>query len=138
MGHIKLHDLQLETGWSAGASYAQAKLALVMYTIELAEELSSHGVTVNALNPGFINTNLLREMSGAIRIVFGTVMKLFGSPPEVGGDRIVRLAISSEYQNVTGKFVFEDRITEPNKEAANEQLRFELLEKCRKMVSRWL
>ena len=44
------------------------------------------------------------------------MMKWLASPTEVGGDRIVRLAISSEYEGITGEFIYEDAIRPPNPE----------------------
>ena len=89
-----------------------------MFTIDLARRLRGTGVTVNALNPGFIKSNLLREHKG-LRALSRPMMRMVASPPEVGADRIVRLAISSEYEGVSGEFVYEDTIRPPNAEAKN-------------------
>ncbi|MEM9462551.1 MAG: SDR family oxidoreductase [Myxococcota bacterium] len=116
MGHIHFEDLQLERGFTVEGAYAQAKLAINMFTIDLARRLRGTGVTVNALNPGFIKSNLLREHKG-FRALSRPMMRMVASPPEVGADRIVRLAISSEYEGVSGEFVYEDTVRPPNAEA---------------------
>ena len=41
----------LENGFSGGRAYAQSKLAQVMFTFDLAEELEGSGVIVNTLHP---------------------------------------------------------------------------------------
>jgi len=121
-GHIHFEDLQLEKGWSTFKSYTQAKLAMNMCTRKMAKVLEGSGVTVNALNPGFIKTNLLRSLKGWELIVGVPYMFFFASKPEVGADRILRVVLSKEYENVSGQFVDEDAIRDPNPEAMNDDL----------------
>ena len=118
-GRIKFDDLQHERGWTLLKAYAQAKLATNMATIALARRLEGSGVTVNALNPGFIRTALLRDFRGAMRF-WQLFMRWFASPPEVGAERILRLALAPEYEGISGRFVFEDEIRPPNKEALDD------------------
>lgn len=49
-------------------------------------------------------------------------MRLFASSPEVGVDRIITLALSTEYEGVTGKFIYEDYIKDPNPEALDNKI----------------
>ena len=115
VGHINFQDLQFERGYSTARAYAQAKLALNMFTIDLARRLEGTGVSANSLNPGFIKSNLLRDLRG-FEAIGKPMMQLLASPPEVGADRIVRLAISSSYEGVSGEYVYEDAIRPPNAE----------------------
>ncbi|OJJ22215.1 hypothetical protein BKI52_09255 [marine bacterium AO1-C] len=121
-GHIHFEDIELSKGWSTFKSYTQAKLAMNMATRKMAKELEGTNVTVNALNPGFIKTNLLRELKGWERIVGVPYMFFFASKTEVGADRILRLAFSKDFDGVTGKFVYEDKERDPNPEALNEEI----------------
>lgn len=137
LGHIQFDDLQHEHGFSALKSYAQAKLAVNMFTIDLALSLKDTGVTVNSLNPGFISSNLLRDMKG-IQGLFRPIMRFVASPPEVGADRIVRLAMSPEYQGITSVYVSEDAITAPNPEALDQTVRDQLLQVTESAVEQWI
>ncbi|NOU59649.1 SDR family oxidoreductase [Marinifilum caeruleilacunae] len=123
-GWIKMNydDLQLTKKWSLLQSYAQAKLAMIMCTRKLAKELEGTGITINALNPGFIKSNLLRDGKGLDRIIGVPYMFLFAEKTENGGDRILRLALSDEFENVSGKFIDEDHIKNPNPEALDNEL----------------
>ena len=125
-GSIRFDDLQLTSGWSTLAAYAQAKLATNMATIAMALRLDGSGVAVNALNPGFIRTSLLRHYTGAKR-ASQLLMRWLASPPAVGAERILRLAVSPELEGVTGKIFHEDEARPPvggeTDEAAIERLR---------------
>jgi retinol dehydrogenase-12 len=51
-------DLQLERGYNGGKAYGQAKLAVLLFTYELARRLEGTGVTANVLHPGFVATHI--------------------------------------------------------------------------------
>lgn len=124
-GWIKMNydDLQLTKKWSLLQSYAQAKLAMIMCTRKMAKELEGDGVVVNALNPGFIKSNLLNNGTRGLDRIIGTIyMFLCASKTEVGGDRILRLALSKDFEGVSGKFIFEDAEKDPNPDALNDEL----------------
>src|SRR5690625_2193270 len=59
---LDFDNLMLEEGWSGYWAYAQSKLAQVMFTFELAEQLEGEGVTVTALHPAtYMDTNMVRD-----------------------------------------------------------------------------
>jgi len=59
---IDFDDVMLERGYSGSRAYCQSKLALVMLTLDLAEELAVDGVTANALHPGtYMPTKMVRH-----------------------------------------------------------------------------
>src|SRR5438105_15175462 len=56
-GSLHLDDLQLEKRYRPmNGAYAQSKLALIMFTYELARRLQGNGVTANCLHPGCVAT----------------------------------------------------------------------------------
>lgn len=123
-GHIHLDDIHLERNWAVLRSYAQAKLALNMCTRKLAGDLRGTGVTVNALNPGWIKTELAkgRDITGARKVFGRALTELFAEPIERGADRIVTLVASPRYAELSGEFVYEDHIRPPNPEALDDAL----------------
>lgn len=62
-GEIKVADLNSEHNYDSGKAYSQSKLSNVLFTRELARRLQGTGVTVNALHPGIVHTELGRHMS---------------------------------------------------------------------------
>jgi len=90
---IDFNDLQSEKNYSAYGAYALSKLANILFTIKLAEDLKNKGVTVNCLHPGVIDTKLLREGFGSM-----------GRDVNDGAKIPVFLASSPEVDDDTGKF----------------------------------
>jgi NAD(P)-dependent dehydrogenase (short-subunit alcohol dehydrogenase family) len=59
---IDFDDLMLERGYSGWRAYRQSKLALVMFTFDLAEELRGNGVTATTLHPAtFMPTKMVTD-----------------------------------------------------------------------------
>ena len=61
-------DVMLERGYSSNRAYGQSKLAQVMFTIDLAQELKAKGIGVQALHPAtYMDTNMVRSAGGTPR-----------------------------------------------------------------------
>lgn len=81
-------------------AYAQSKLALIMWSANLAKELGPNGPVVVAVNPGsLLDTRMVRETFGRGRSRSGV---------EVGVDILVRAACSDEFANATGRYFDND------------------------------
>ncbi len=130
---LKLDDLQSENKWSMLSSYAQAKLCMIMHGRDLARRMESCGATVNCLNPGYIRTNLDRYTKGFERL-FTRVFGSLAAPTWVGGERIVAAALNGEYQEVSGRFIYEDMLLEPNPQALDDANVARLMEISRQMT----
>lgn len=90
--------------FSALKTYANTKLCNVLMTVEMARRLAHRNVTLNAVHPGVIRTNL-----GASGGVFGLVMRVvkrFWGKPEDGARAPVWLATAPELAGVTGRYYF--------------------------------
>src|ERR1700680_1799738 len=61
---IEFDNLQGEKRYANLRNYNQAKLALLLWSYELARRLEGTGVTVNALHPGVTATNFVSGMNG--------------------------------------------------------------------------
>ncbi len=62
---IDFNDPQLEQGYSGGRAYGQSKLAQIMHAFDLAEELATKGVTVNAVHPATLMNTTMVANAGA-------------------------------------------------------------------------
>lgn len=109
-GRIDFDDLQSERRFGQRA-YNNSKLALVVFTYELARRLQGTGVTANCVDPGFVRTSLGSTMSLGYRVV-GTLMWPFMAPPEKGARTSVWAASSPELAEVTGAYFKAERPVE--------------------------
>ncbi|MGB8780953.1 MAG: SDR family oxidoreductase [Candidatus Bathyarchaeia archaeon] len=108
LGRIDLDDLQNEKNYRGFSyrranSYANAKLMLIMFTYELARRLQGTGVTVNAVQPGLVATNLGKNSGSRIQSFMFMMMRPFLISPKKGAETAVYLASSHEVEGVTGK-----------------------------------
>ncbi len=66
---LNFDDLQGAHKYSGMKAYGQSKLALLMFTYDLARRLAGTGVTVNALHPGFVASDMYRSSGGFIKLL---------------------------------------------------------------------
>jgi NAD(P)-dependent dehydrogenase (short-subunit alcohol dehydrogenase family) len=103
-GSIHLDDLQEEKHFSSMRAYGQSKLAIVLFTYELARRLQGTGVTANCLDPGFVATNIgQRGASLPVRLLLKLIWS-FGTSPEKGAKTSIYLASSPDVEGVTGTY----------------------------------
>jgi len=100
---LNFDDLQGARKYSGMKAYGQSKLALLMFTYDLARRLAGTGVTVNALHPGFVASDMYRSSGGFIKLL-GPVIKLMAVSPEAGAETSIFVAASPEVEGVTGKY----------------------------------
>lgn len=85
------------------ANYAAAKAALFGFTKTLAKELATRGVTVNAVAPGFIETEMVAAVPEEIRkkVLTQIPMSRFGTAEEVA--KAVAFLVSDDASYITGQ-----------------------------------
>jgi NAD(P)-dependent dehydrogenase (short-subunit alcohol dehydrogenase family) len=100
---LDFDDLQGEKKFGNLRPYALSKLENIYFTYALARRLEGTGVTVNALHPGVIRTELNRSLPGPVVWLFNK----FTKPAEAGAATPLYLATSPDVEGVTGKY-FDD------------------------------
>lgn len=108
MMKVNFDDPLLERSYSTFRAVPNAKAALVMYTLDLADRMAGKGVTANLFHPGVVSTNLASQMPW----VFDVMLRTFGASPAKGADTLVYLASSPEAKGRTGTY-FHKRQAKP-------------------------
>lgn len=97
-------DFLVEQGYRMQRDYFNSKLYGLYYALDLAERLKPEGITVNAVHPGGVRTQLARDFKGPIKLLFDLMMPLFFVSPERGAETSVYLATAPEVAGVTGRY----------------------------------
>jgi len=89
-------------GNAGQTNYAAAKAGMLGFTKSLAQELGSRGITVNAVAPGFIDTDMTRELSDEQRqrLLDAVPLGRLGDPEDIAG--AVAFLTSDDAAYVTG------------------------------------
>jgi NAD(P)-dependent dehydrogenase (short-subunit alcohol dehydrogenase family) len=120
-GHINFEDLNLENDYGGWKAYGQSKLALVLFTHELAKKLQGTEVTVNAVHPGTVATNIWTRPLGPAGFIMA-LPKLFMTSPEKGAETIVYLASSVDAKGLNGEYVEKLKAKKSSDESYDEEI----------------
>jgi 3-oxoacyl-[acyl-carrier protein] reductase len=99
---INISSVMERYAFEGQANYAASKAGLTALTRSLSKELASRGITANCVSPGFIDTELIRDLPDKLRESYLTRIpaKRFGSSEEVAA--CVLFLASKEASYVTG------------------------------------
>ena len=100
-------------------AYARSKLANVLFVRALAARLAGSGVTVNALHPGVVYSNLFHR-NRALRVLLGTLGRPFMLSPEEGARTSVYLATAPELSGQSGGYYRDCRPIAPSATAQSD------------------
>jgi NAD(P)-dependent dehydrogenase (short-subunit alcohol dehydrogenase family) len=123
---LDLDDPGMERDYDGVDAYRRSKLALAMFTFDLAAELSGTSITVNVLHPAtFMDTTMVIE-SGTRPL--NTV--------EHGGEATMRVATAPEFADTTGQYFDEDCPALAHADAYDPALRARLRELTESLLAR--
>ncbi|KAG7203066.1 hypothetical protein KM043_010189 [Ampulex compressa] len=125
-GEINGEDLNSSKDYNAEKAFTQSKLAVVLFTKELANRLKGTAVTANAVHPGVVNTQIVRYSRVYNSILFKIFLKPFSWPfiksPKQGAQPLIRLAVDPSLEKVSGEYFSNDRIMDVTEKAKDEKL----------------
>lgn len=99
-GKVRLQNQFTMEKYSGFQAYADSKLLLTIFTQTLAEKLKDTSVTVNALHPGAIGTEIFRDYPRWLLKILNRLM----TSPKDGAHASIYLATAGDLQHVTGAY----------------------------------
>ncbi len=95
-------------GGSCESVYSASKGAIIAFTKALAKELGPNGINVNAVAPGFIQTDMTKNVTEEIRqeIMDNSALGRLGTPEDVAG--VVSFLASEKSNFITGQVISVD------------------------------
>ena len=83
---IQISSVNGEKGQAGQTNYSAAKAGMHGFTMALAQEMASKGVTVNTVSPGYIGTDMVKAIRPDVleKIVATIPVKRLGRPEEIG------------------------------------------------------
>ncbi len=117
---LNVNDLNWEKRIYTGLrSYGASKTAQLLTVWQLAEDLKSTGVTINAMHPGGVRTNIGNNNGRLYRWFLHNVIWHFLKDPKISGEAVFYLASSNELSKISGKFFNLTIEEKPAKHALN-------------------
>ena len=102
---LNITSTSASTGNRGQANYAAAKAGIEAFSKSLAKEVGSRGITVNAIAPGYIQTDMTEIISENVKeeILSQIPLSRFGKPEEIS--QLVDFLISDEASYITGQTI---------------------------------
>ena len=99
---VNISSVVGESGNPGQSNYAASKAGLIGLTKSLAQEVASRNVTVNAVAPGFVETDMTEVLGAEVRdrLLAAIPLKRLGSPEDIAA--AVRFLVSEEAGYITG------------------------------------
>ncbi|OAH99476.1 beta-ketoacyl-ACP reductase [Methylomonas methanica] len=100
---INISSVVGSTGNAGQANYAAAKAGMIGFAKSMAKEVGSRGITVNTVSPGFIDTDMTKELSEDIKnALLGSIaLGRLGQPEEIA--HAVSFLASEQASYITGE-----------------------------------
>jgi 3-oxoacyl-[acyl-carrier protein] reductase len=100
---VNISSVVAESGNPGQANYVASKAGLIGLTKSLAQELASRNITVNAVAPGFIETDMTASLSQELKdgMLSRIPLKRFGKAEEVAA--AVKFLASEDASYITGQ-----------------------------------
>ncbi|XP_062377832.1 retinol dehydrogenase 12-like [Sardina pilchardus] len=98
IGKINFEDVNSEKTYHATRAYAQSKLATILFSRELARRVDGSGITVCAVDPGKVSTEIIRHLRWSLQFFLRTFSYFLKTPAE-GAYTTLYCAVTPDIQS---------------------------------------
>lgn len=124
IGHMNYDDPGMDKRFTIWGAYGRSKLANIWFMKELSARLGSTSITVNAVHPGAVSTDIGVSRSSGFGTFIHKILRPFFLTPEQGSATAVYLATSPEVSGITGEYFYKQKPARISKQGrSSEQAR---------------
>lgn len=118
--------------------YCNSKLAVTLFTFELAERLKDKGITVNASDPWIVSTNIIRLDIWLLDFLADLCFRPLIRTPRQGADTAIHLLLDEDKAGQTGTFNRSNRIINVGNKYYHHKKMHELWSRTEDLVRKYL
>ncbi|KAI0211469.1 Retinol dehydrogenase 12 [Lamellibrachia satsuma] len=123
---MNLDDLNLDKGFTPQKAYCQSKLANILFTRELSHRLKGTGVSVFAVHPGLVHTELGRHVDSTTfpwwkRMLFKPFIAFCFKTPRQGAQTTIHCAVTEGLEKHSGKYFSDCEVKTPSPMAQDDK-----------------
>jgi len=132
---IEFENLDGKKNYKPWKAYGQSKMANILFVKELSRKVVKTGITVNALHPGVIQTNLWRHMNPVVNGLFSFFGKIALKSIPQGAATTCYAAVHPDMKNISGQYLADCNITSSRPDSNDAELAAKLWKKSEEIVS---
>jgi NAD(P)-dependent dehydrogenase (short-subunit alcohol dehydrogenase family) len=124
--------------WQRILVYSNTKLAITLFTLDLAKRIKGQGITVNAADPGVVNTKIIHLQNRLLDPLADLFFRPFIRSPRQGADTAIHLMFDEEKAGQTGTFCRSNKIVNLGDKYVHHKQMQALWEETEKLVQNFL
>ncbi|AIC95791.1 SDR family oxidoreductase [Shouchella lehensis] len=120
--HFYEKDPHLHEGYNVAKGYGQSKLCNLLFVNELKERVAGTNVSVFAMHPGAVSTNLGVDRGSGFGKAIHTLLRPFFLTPREGADTMIYLALSDRVKKDAGNYFIKRKVSKPARTALSREV----------------
>jgi NAD(P)-dependent dehydrogenase (short-subunit alcohol dehydrogenase family) len=124
--------------WQRILVYANTKLAVTLFSFDLAKRVKGKGITVNAADPGVVNTKIIHLQNKLLDPLADIFFRPFIRTPRQGAETAIHLMFDAESDGQTGTFCRSNKVVKLGDKYVHHKQMQELWDETEKLVQNFL